>query len=447
MLHGRPGCADARRSRRRLCHREGFWMSSKALENVVGVARSRLLPYRWELIVLLWLAYFLNQADRQIFNNLLPLIERDLGLTRTQLGLVASVFTLAYGLMVPVGGYAGDVLRRKWVVISALVVWSAATLLTGMSTGLVALIVFRGLATGGGEAFYYPPANSLIGQFHQETRALAMAIHQTSLYVGVTMSFLAGYVGEAFGWEKAFYLFGSFGLVLGLVMLFRLEDTPQPASSVGEKIRVGVAVRAISRKPTILFLCIGFASQVFVNVGYLTWMPTLLRDRYELSLTRASFLALACHHAAAFVGVVAGGRLSDRWARRRRSVRMEFEYAGLLLGAPFIALMGLTGSLPVCLAAVAGFGLFRGVYDSNLFAAPFDLVEPRLRSSMMGVMLAFAFVVGASAPFLLGWGQQYVALNTGIALLGLVYVVGGVSVFVALRTTFARDYYVAPDKL
>jgi sugar phosphate permease len=411
------------------------------------VGPQRLLPYRWELIAMLWCAYFFNQADRQIFANLLPLIEKDLELTKLQLGVVGSVFTFVYGVLVPLGGYAGDVLRRKWVIVTALLVWSTATLLTGLSTGLFALILFRGVATGGGEAFYYPPANSLIGQFHHRTRALAMAIHQTSLYVGIIASFLAGYVGESFGWRNAFYLFGGFGILVAIVMIFRVEDTPQEAVR-GEKgegptgVPIRLVLREIFRRPTVLLLSAAFASQVFVNIAYLMWMPTFLHEKFGLSVTSASFLALFCHHAAAFAGVVVGGRLSDRQARSSRTARMQFEYIGLLAGAPFIVLMGLTDNLHVCLAALAGFGLFRGVYDSNLFAAPFDLVAPQFRSSLVGVMLSFAFIVGAAAPVLLGWGQEALGMSSAIALLGAVYVFGGVSVLVALFFTFNRDYYV-----
>ncbi len=54
---------------------------------VANVARP---GYRWELLVLLWLAFFLNQADRQIFSVVLPLIRRDLGLTDAELGLIES---------------------------------------------------------------------------------------------------------------------------------------------------------------------------------------------------------------------------------------------------------------------------------------------------------------------------------------------------------------------
>ena len=151
------------------------------------------LPYKWELIVLLWFAFLFNMADRQAFNIVLPLLSKDLSLTPVQTGLVASVFLWVYSVLVPVGGFLGDIARRKWIVFASLMVWSVGTMLSGAATGLVGLILFRGIATGGGEAFYFPSASSLIGQHHKDTRAMAMSIHTTALYVGIIASgFVAG---------------------------------------------------------------------------------------------------------------------------------------------------------------------------------------------------------------------------------------------------------------
>jgi len=422
----------------------------------------RSIPYKWELIVLLWLAFFLHQADRQIFNNLAPLIMKDLGLTKVQFGLVGTIFTVVYGIMVPLSGYAGDALRRKWVVLGSLLVFSTATLLTGICTGLVTLILFRSIATGGGEAFYYPAANSLIGQFHQKTRAMAMAIHQTALYVGIVASSFAATVGHLYGWRNAFFVFGSGGIAMAGVVLWRMRDTPRadapggtaglpsserrPGAPADRGPSVAEVLRHVFTKPTVLLLSVAFAGQVFVNVGYLTWMPTFLHEQYGLQLDVASFLALFCHHAAALVGVTAAGRMSDRFARRRRTARMQFEYVGLLLGAPFIWWMGQAGSATVCCAALTGFGLFRGVYDSNLFAAPFDVIEPRYRSSAVGVMLSCAFIMGASASTLLAWIATKLDMAAAISSMAAVYVAAGLFVLLALHATFARDYYAEPEK-
>ena len=87
---------------------------------------------KWELLVLLWLAFFLNQADRQIFSIVLPLIRSDLGLTDAELGLIASALFWTYGLLVPFAGFVGDKYSRKYVAGFALLFWSVSTLFTGI---------------------------------------------------------------------------------------------------------------------------------------------------------------------------------------------------------------------------------------------------------------------------------------------------------------------------
>src|SRR5438552_9749920 len=82
------------------------------------------IPYKWELIVLLWCAYFFNRADKQIYSFIMPQIQGDLRLSDFQLGMVATIFHWTYGLLVPFGGYFGDLLRRKWVIAISLLLWS-----------------------------------------------------------------------------------------------------------------------------------------------------------------------------------------------------------------------------------------------------------------------------------------------------------------------------------
>lgn len=402
--------------------------------------------YKWELLLILWVAYFLNQGDRQIYNAVLPLIKADLGLSDVQLGLVVTVFTVLYGVFVPVAGCLGDFVSKKWIVCLSLLTFSVGTLCTGFSGGLLLLIVFRSAATGIGEAFYYPAANSLIGQYHRDTRAQAMAIHQSSLYVGiVASSWIAGWIGERHGWRAAFHTFGVFGLLMAAVVAARLRnehrdsETAAPAQR-NEAASLGEVLRDVLRTPTLYFLSVAFGGMVFVGVGFHTWMPTFLQEKFHLSLPSAALNSMLWHYLFAFLGVMAGGRVSDRLATRRPAIRMEMEYLGLLLGAPFIWLMGTASDLTVVYAALAGFGFFRGLYDSNLFAALFDVVAPRHRSSATGLMLCFAFTVGATSPMLLGYLKQSIGLDIGLASLAAAYLLGGALILFATKTVFPRDY-------
>jgi MFS family permease len=89
------------------------------------------------------------------------------------------------------------------------------------------LILFRSLAVGGGEAFYAPSANGLISDYHQKTRAIAMSIHQTSVYAGVVMSgALGGYIAQTYGWKNTFYLFGGAGFFISQLRV--LVDIASP---------------------------------------------------------------------------------------------------------------------------------------------------------------------------------------------------------------------------
>jgi MFS family permease len=405
--------------------------------------------YKWELLVLLWIAYFLNQGDRQIFSAVLPLIKNDMGFSDIQLGLVATIFTVCYGLFVPFSGFAGDLFKRRSVVFGSLLIFSCGTLLTGWANGLVMLIVFRSITTGIGEAFYYPSANALIGQYHHQTRATAMAIHQTSVYTGIVCGgVLAAWIGSSFGWRCSFYCFGILGVCWSFVVLFRLRNDRQDAAAVSQTVSVSkketVPFREMIRqtlgKPTLYFLSLAFGGFVFVNVGFLTWMPTFLYEKFHISLTRANFDAMFYHHAFAYLGVLTAAAFSDYVARYRKTIRMEVECFGLLLAAPFIFLMGYSDNFWIVYVALCGFGIFRGVYDSNLFVALFDVIEPKFRSTATGIMLAFAFVMGAVSPVALGWIKQNIGLEQGMMGLAVVYLLSSISIFIGLKTYFQNDY-------
>ncbi|MDR2673595.1 MAG: MFS transporter [Opitutaceae bacterium] len=405
--------------------------------------------YKWQLVSLFWVAYFLNQGDRQIFNVVMPLMKKPLAegglaLTDVQLGWIVGAFTLVYGLLVPVAGFAGDLLSRKKLVFLSLLVFSVGTLFTGVAGGIAGLIVFRSIATGGGEAFYYPAATSLLGQFHQKTRATAMSLHQTSLYAGIVASgFIAGWIGGHYGWRAAFFSFGGAGIVWALIVGLKVHDTPAPAPAAGAKIErsgFGETVRAVFSRRTVWFLSLAFGCMQIVSVGYLTWIPTYLYEKYGLSLAQAGLHSTLYHFLFAFLGVLLGARISDRLSPRRKTIRLEIEIAGLLLGAPFIYWIAVAGDKIWCYVAMGLFGVFRGMYDSNLFAALYDVIEPRYRASSMGVMLSFAFVIGAIAPVLLGYIKTAAGLGAGIMLLSVFYVLGAILVFIGMKFFFNRDF-------
>jgi MFS family permease len=406
--------------------------------------------YRWELLTLLFFAYFFHQGDRAIFGIVLPEIKADLQLTDAQLGLIGSVLFFALAILMPVAGYLGDIWSRKWIITGSLVFWSLATMITGTARSLGDLIAFRSVATAGGEAFYAPAACSLLAQFHRKTLALALSIHQCALYLGViTSGFLGGFIAEQWGWRSAFYVFGSCGVLLGVVFLFRLENSPRQTEglrgSTVERVTVLAALGVVFRTPTALLLTIGFTAIVFVNNAYLIWAPTLVQQKFDLSVAAAGGCSMLYHHMAAMVGILVGGPLSDAMIRKRRRFRLELQTAAMLLGAPMILWMGLADSLAATLIAMAAMGLCRGLYESNTQASVFDVIAPCYRASAVAMMIMMGFLVGSMSPWLLGYCSSIFddgnGLSYGFAMFSAAYVVGGLAVMSALAFTFRRDVY------
>lgn len=398
--------------------------------------------YKWEVLALLWIAFFLNQADRQVFNVVLPLIKADLHLTDLQIGSIATAFNLVYALLVPFAGYIGDIFSKKWVVTLSILFWSVATMFTGLSNGMLMLIIMRSTATGGGEAFFGPANYSLLAQYHKGTRAFAMSIHQTSYYVGIIVSgYIAGYVGERWGWRNAFYVFGAVGVIHAIILMFRLRDKhDEQKITKKDNVSLKEGFKVLFKTPTALVLTVGFSGLIFVLTGYLTWMPTYLYENFNMNLSSAGFHSMFYTHLFAFVGVILAGKFSDKVAGKNPASQMMMQGAGLLVAVPFIVMMGNSGVLATIYIGFAGFGFARAFFDANTYTVLYDVIPEKYHSSASGIMIMSGFLVGSLSPIVLGYMKPIFGLSFGISMLAVVWAVCGVLLIVTAKYFYKKDY-------
>ena len=387
--------------------------------------------YKWEVLALLWVAYLLNQGDRQVFNSVLPLIRDSLNLTDTSVSLIAVFFNLFYAAMVPIGGWVGDRFSRKWVTTLSILFWSVATMLTGLANGVFLLILTRSIATGGGEAFFGPANYSLLGQYHTDTRARAMSIHQTSYYVGVILAgWLAGYIGDHMGWQYAFYIFGGAGVIWAGVMAWRLKDLPRKEmpNQVGHDVSILDGFKTVFTTPTALMVTIGFCGFIFVITGYMTWVPTFLQENFGQTGAQAGLHSMLWTYVAAFIGVLLAGTLSDKWAAKDPKKRMIIQGAGLIMGAAFLPFMGTAKSIWILYLCFAGWGFFRAFFDANIYAALYDVTPEHLHASCSSAMIMTGFAVGATAPYILALIKEATgSLNATFPILGIIWLLCGLA--------------------
>ena len=403
--------------------------------------------YKWELIFLLWIAFFLNQGDRQVFNTVLPQIQAFLGVSDGVMGMISTCFNLFFALTVPFAGYFADRMSRSKLIIFSIALFSTATMLTGFASTVIMMILLRSVATGMGEAMFGPTYPALIAEYHDSsTRARAMSIHQTSYYVGVIVSgFLAGLIADKLGWQYSFLIFGAAGVLFTFVLIWRLKDKNPVRKEVAQtdvkKPSLLEAMGAIFKVPTAVCMIFGFTSLIFVLTGYLTWMPKYLKEAFELSSASAGFNSMFWTHAAAFVGVLVAGGLSDKVAAAKGGGknRLILQAGGLLLAAPCIMLMGLSKHLMIVYAALAGFGFFRAFFDANTYSILYDVIPKKYHSSSSAVLQMFGFGMGSLSPVILGFLSPRLGLSVGMASLSIIWVIAAIVLLSAKFFFFDRD--------
>jgi predicted MFS family arabinose efflux permease len=377
---------------------------------------------------MLWLVCFFNYADRQSIYSVFPKLQEDpaLQLTTSQLGYVASSFMWVYAGAGWLAGLVGDRLRRKTVVLGGFFFWSLVTLAFSFATKYSHIVALRAIE-GFGEAFYFPAAMALISAYHgKDTRSRAMGIHQSSVYAGtVAGGTLGGTLGQLYGWRSSFTLLGLVGMAFGVLLFLCLKEPAESSraesprrESLGEILKT---IGELYRIPMVWVLTGVFVGANFVAMVFLVWLPKFLVDKFSMSLSVAGFSATAYLQVASVLGVLGGGLLADRMARRYRGGRMITQMLGLFCGVPFIFMVGWTLQVRLLILAMACFGLFKGLYDSNIWASLHDVVPPERRATAVGVVNSIGWLGGGMATVIMAKASQRFGMSACISATSLIY--------------------------
>jgi MFS family permease len=402
--------------------------------------------YKWWVVAMLWFVCFFNYADRQAIFSVFEPIKGEMGLSDAQLGVVGASFMWVYAAAAPLAGLVGDRFRRKTLILGGLIFWSLVTVATAFSRNYTHLVICRALE-GFGEAFYFPASMALVSDYHgPDTRSRAMSIHQSSVYAGtIAGGSVAGIMADVYGWRSSFYVFGWFGVALGLLLFFFLKEPQRGQAEAGDAAENAHAtldlrqpnlldaVGAIFRTRMFWVLAAVFVGANFVAMIFLTWMPTYLKRSFGMSLSMAGVSATVYFQVASVLGVITGGILADRLRKRHSGGRMLTQAAGLICGVPFIFLTGWTLSIPVLVLAMIGFGYFKGMYDANIWASLHDVVKPERRATAVGLMNSIGWLGGGLGSYAIGVAAPIFGMSVCLSANSLVYLGVGLLLIFGVR--------------
>ena len=397
-------------------------------------------PYAWLIVALLWVVAFLNYLDRILITSMHDPIVADFNLSDAQFGLLTSVFLWSYGILSPFGGFFADRYSRKKVIVFSVMVWSAVTMWTGYADSFAEMLTARFLM-GVSEACYIPAALALITDYHKgRTRSLATGLHMSGLYAGLALGGLGGYIAELWGWRSGFHVFGAVGIVYSLILLYVLKDhkpsaeeadtdtEPEAAKTV---ISLTGALKVLFSQNSFFILLTYFAVLGIVNWLVYGWLPTFLKEHFNLNLGEAGISATGYIQIGSFLGVIVGGILADRWTRKNNRGRLYVLIIGFTLGAPFLFLMASTSIFSIAIIAMLIFGLARGFNDANMMPILSQIADNRYIATAYGFLTFLSTIVGGLMVYAGG------ALKDAQVDLSIVYQVSAVIMLLATWLLFA----------
>lgn len=391
--------------------------------------------YSWLVVAMLWVVAFLNYLDRILITSMRDPIVSEFSLSDAQFGLLTAVFLWSYGIFSPFGGFIADKYSRKKVIVFSVLIWSVVTLWTGYAQSFQEMLLSRFLM-GISEACYIPAGLALITDYHRgKTRSLATGLHMSGLYAGLALGGIGGYIATYWGWRSGFHVFGAFGVIYALVLLYTLKDRkaevdPETATENELKITPLSALSALFSTTSFYIMLFYFAVLGMVNWLVNGWLPTFLKDHFHLNLGEAGLSATGYIQIGSFIGVIAGGLLADRWAKKNDKGRIYMVIIGFTLGAPFLFLMASTNIFWIAVIAMMVFGLARGFNDANLMPILRQVADSRFIATGYGILNFLSTIVGGVMIYVGG------ALKDASVDLSIIYQVAAVIMLIATWTLF-----------
>lgn len=376
-------------------------------------------PNAGRVLALLFAANTFNFYDRAVPAIVAEPIKLEFGLSDLQIGVLAAAFTVVYAVCgLPLGRLA-DHRSRARIMGWGIVAWSLLTAASGTAWNYVSLLLMR-VGVGVGEASYAPAANSTIADLYPAgKRARAFGLFQLGLPVGLVLAYFSvGAIAEAFGtWRAPFVLAAIPGLLIA-AGFFLVREPRRGASEPASRTADGAAststptpmpvdrpFRRVLAVPTMWFLIIAGIGANLASYSVNTFTVPLFQRYFGASLTGAAVLTGVVVGVTGLVGLLVGGWVSDRAARRSTGARVLVGAVATLASVPltwFALSVGpeATGTFVVLFGA--GW-LLQYLYYTSAYPAVADVVGPRLRSTATAVFFAaFYLLGGAVGPVIAG---------------------------------------------
>ncbi len=380
---------------------------------------------------------FFNYLDRFIVAGVMPRVQEEFHLSNAEGGFLATIFMVVYMCVSPVGGFLGDRLPRRFLIAGAVLVWSLATVGSGLATSFAVLLIARAL-TGVGEAGYGTIAPAFISDlFPIQKRSRMLSYFYAALPLGAAAGFvIGGAVSHAYSWHAAFFVGGAPGILIAATALWLPEPVRGGMDGSHHPVKVAFkdGLKLLQRNTRFWIASAGLTLMTFSIGGLVNWMPKFLESERGYSQDDAGYALGLTTVIGGFVGTLLGGVIGDRWERKKAGGGVLLSAVGLLCAVPLMVLASFVTDKHVLIGVLLVTQLFLLMNTGPLNAAIVNAVPPAFRAFAVGINTLLIHLFGdAASPPIIGWVADRSSMAHAIALNAIPVALGGLILVVGLK--------------
>lgn len=326
-----------------------------------ALSRAPLRAFQWMTLIVCLLVLVCDGIDMQLLGIVAPLVIKTFGVDRGTFGIAMSAALVGFGLGAWSGGWLGDTIGRRYTLALAALVFALATVAASRADGVWTMAMWR-VCGGLGFGAAYANALAMASEWLPERwRPVAVSTLSVGTPLGGTVvGWLGPNLAADYGWRGAFVVFGVATLLMMVVILAVLRDSPSFLLARGKPKQAARAARRVLTKdvelvaerhdtdaasgPSIgvlhrtnLRLNIGvgvaFAASALVAYGILNWATTFLTAAGFTLGQAGNVVSVA--GITSMVGSVAAGVLSRQFGSKRVMVMVSVTLAVLLAASAF----------------------------------------------------------------------------------------------------------------
>lgn len=393
--------------------------------------------------IILYCLFAFDFIARVGINAIFPVIQGDLGLSDTEVGMMGSVVLLGMGVLVLPVSFLGEKYSTKKAISLSAFVWSIGTLLSGMASNFSLLLASR-FMVGSGNSAYAPLSNSLITSMYcKKDWGKKIGIYNTAMAIGMALGAIVfANLANGFGWRVAFYTVGIISFMLTLASLV----LPDPQKVLAQhnkndslqndksKVSVKEALKVICCNKTLIGMCVASGLSALVLQGILSWMSIFFVREMDISISFAASL-ISIMALIAAVGYPIGGAIMDKWYQYDKRCRVLIPIICYAISTAFLFVGFYFKIIPCIFLGV----FFTTTADTSFHVSTQELVPSWFKSVSYGVYVVFIQLFGAVGPILTGSLSESIGLKPALSLIQLLMVFAVLSCVLVLRS-YLRDF-------